>query len=57
MALTKEDIVMPDIFGIDTSGEEFHYIQDHLREFDAVYQLLGDEKSKKVYAIEADEGN
>lgn len=45
----NNNIIMPDLCGIDVDGSDCKYIQKHIGELDYIYSLLADEKSKQVF--------
>ncbi len=46
---SKTQTIIPDISAIDRSGKDFDYIWNNINAFEAVYSLLSDDKSKRVF--------
>lgn len=44
----KTKVIIPDISVIDKDGGDFSYIWNHISEYEQLYAMLGDEKSKQV---------
>lgn len=43
-------VVIPDISAIDREGKDYNCIWNHIDELEVVYNMLSDDKSKKVFA-------